>query len=86
MPLARVYSPFFPYPATEGAYQVILDQARSIAALGWEVELVCWLDGVDRLRARATRAAGLGELEFPRGVEAVHLGPSGPRRCEVRTA
>lgn len=38
----RIYSPLVPYPVTHGAAQVIFDQARSLAALGHQVELVCW--------------------------------------------
>ncbi len=38
----RIYSPFFPYPVTEGAFQVIYDQVRFFAHRGDEVELVIW--------------------------------------------
>ncbi len=37
----RIYSPFFPFPVTEGAYQVIYDQARTLAELH-EVEMLVW--------------------------------------------
>lgn len=38
----RIYSPRVPYPATDGAAQVIFDQARVLVTLGHEVELVSW--------------------------------------------
>lgn len=38
----RVYSPRVPYPAVDGASQVIFDQVRVLVALGHEVELVSW--------------------------------------------
>jgi glycosyltransferase involved in cell wall biosynthesis len=38
----RIYSPFVPFPVTEGAYRVIFDQTYSLLALGHQVELVTW--------------------------------------------
>jgi glycosyltransferase involved in cell wall biosynthesis len=43
-PLARVYSPFFPFPPIEGGRWVVVEQIRALAALGWRVELVTWLN------------------------------------------
>ena len=40
----RIYSPFLPYPVTEGAYRVIFDQVVSLLTLRHEVELVTWKD------------------------------------------
>lgn len=37
----RIYSPYFPYPVSEGAFQVIYDQARSLSQ-HHDVELICW--------------------------------------------
>lgn len=41
----RIYSPYFPFPITEGAFQVIYDQVRCFVAKGHSVELVFWLEG-----------------------------------------
>lgn|GEM_PF-816344 len=61
-PLARLYSPFFPFPPTEGGRWVVAEQARALAGLGWRVELVSWLDPMETLRA-AARSAVPAELE-----------------------
>lgn len=44
----RIYSPFYPYPVTEGAYQVIFDQAWTLAQRH-EVELVVWKSALDQV-------------------------------------
>ncbi len=38
----RIYSPSYPYPPTEGAFQVIFDQVNGLAGLGHEIELIVW--------------------------------------------
>ncbi len=43
----RVYSPYVPYPVTEGAFQVIHDQIRRLLEEGHEVELVVWKSNSD---------------------------------------
>jgi len=48
----RIYSPYFPYPSTEGAFQVIGDQARSLLELGHEVEMVVWKDGLHEIQKK----------------------------------
>lgn len=42
--LVRIYSPFNPYPPTEGSPRVIVSQVEGIRAGGAETELVTWLD------------------------------------------
>lgn len=37
----RIYSPYYPFPVTEGAYQVIYDQVLTLSANA-DVELVTW--------------------------------------------
>ena len=49
----RIYSPFLPYPVTEGAYRVIFDQAFSLLALGHDVELVTWKNSPGEFKSRA---------------------------------
>ena len=36
----RIYSPYFPFTMTEGAFQVISDQVLSLIQLGHQVEVV----------------------------------------------
>jgi polysaccharide biosynthesis protein PslH len=80
----RIYSPFFPYPPTDGALQVIYEQARALSQLGHEVEIVSWkgeaaancpLDVkivrlfADRARSRISRVVRM----FLRGVPSPEL-------------
>lgn len=44
----RVYCPYFPHPVTEGAYQVISDQIRSLGK-GNDIEVVTWKDSLKAL-------------------------------------
>lgn len=47
-----VFSPFFPFPVTEGAYRVILEQVSCLQKSGAAVNLVVWknqVEGVSRL-------------------------------------
>ncbi|MGZ3696796.1 MAG: hypothetical protein ACXWP5_01775, partial [Bdellovibrionota bacterium] len=50
----RIYSPFIPYPVTEGAFQVIQDQAKSLLEQGHEVELVSWKDSEAEFTRRSS--------------------------------
>ena len=45
----RIYYPWFPYPASEGSYHVVLQQALALEKLGFAVELVFWkTDGSEK--------------------------------------
>lgn len=47
----RIYSPFFPYPASEGAFVVIAGQVEGFLAAGHSVELVFWKGAADISKA-----------------------------------
>ena len=49
----RIYSPFFPFPITEGAFRVIFDQVISLQALHHEVELITWKNSREDLERRS---------------------------------
>jgi hypothetical protein len=57
----RIYSPFLPYPVTEGAYRVLFDQAFSLLALGHEVELVTWKNSPAEFEERSQLWRAWGE-------------------------
>ncbi len=59
----RIYSPFFPYPVTEGAFQVIYDQALGFARYH-DVELVVWKDSPEQIAQKAQ--AGIETIFGPR--------------------
>jgi hypothetical protein len=40
----RIYTPFLPFPPSEGGLQHIFNQIEALARLGHEVETVCWLN------------------------------------------
>jgi glycosyltransferase involved in cell wall biosynthesis len=61
----RLHYPFFPYPATEGSYQVVLDQARALDAAGFQVELVSWIDPPEEI---SRRLRSPGPVPFPERV------------------
>lgn len=48
----RIYSPFFPFPVTEGAFQVIFDQALGFARYH-DVELIVWKDSPEQVARKA---------------------------------
>ena len=66
----RIFSPFFPYPPSEGAFQVILGQIDQYIRNGDRVELVYWKTPVEAVE-RALRADWTEK--FPSGVEVVAL-------------
>ncbi|PWU19778.1 MAG: hypothetical protein C5B49_05220 [Bdellovibrio sp.] len=47
----RIYSPFLPYPVTEGAFQLIFEQVLGFAKYH-SVELVCWKDSFESLQSK----------------------------------
>lgn len=51
----RIFSPFFPFPAHEGAFQVIYEQAQGLCDLGFEVELVVWKSGPGEIEHKTER-------------------------------
>lgn len=48
----RIYSPYFPYPVTEGAFQVIFDQVLGFAKYH-DVELVIWKNSPQEVQKKA---------------------------------
>ena len=58
----RIYSPFLPFPITEGAYRVIYDQVFSLTSLGHEVELVTWKDSEGSFQTKRAHWARQGNL------------------------
>ncbi|HUP57345.1 MAG TPA: glycosyltransferase [Bdellovibrionota bacterium] len=69
----RIYSPSFPYPVREGAFQVAFDQIRSLVELGLSVELVVWKDTDRQIREKLAQPY----LEkFPEQVRVINLHPS----------
>jgi len=58
----RIYSPFLPYPVTEGAFRVIFDQVFTLLSLKHEVELVTWKDGDEAYQKKITQWIKLGAL------------------------
>ncbi len=50
----RIYTPFFPYPVTEGAFQVIADQISSFVRLHHQVEIITWKDSITEFKKRYT--------------------------------
>lgn len=46
----RIYSPYFPHPVSEGAFQVILEQVRGFAR-HHQVQLICWKGPVPQVKA-----------------------------------
>lgn len=73
----RIYSPFFPFPVTEGGFQVAYDQARTLAEAGWEVELVSWKDSPQRI---AEKLKAPSSVPFCKKILITHLSANGPRR------
>jgi glycosyltransferase involved in cell wall biosynthesis len=71
-PRARIYTPFFPFPFTEGSFPVIYDQARSLHELGWAVELVVWKDSPGEIARKL--GAGDGFLQELRITAATGAG------------
>ena len=64
----RIYSPFFPFPVTEGAYLVVADQLRYFSQQGHDVELVCWWPN------RASTTLEVAGSECPPRVRCILLG------------
>ena len=68
-PLVRIFSPFFPYPPTEGAFQVVIGQLHEFATQN-RVELIYW----KHTELEAAALSQLNSLEpFPENVTTVHL-------------
>lgn len=61
----RVYSPFYPFPVSEGAFQVIADQVRYLAEQG-PLELVVWKETKYSLEKKRACAP------LPPGVSLIH--------------
>ncbi len=57
--MIRIYTPYFPYPLTEGAFHVIHDQAKSLKQRGHRVELIHWKSPQQEpFTAKVLRVAG----------------------------
>ena len=65
----RIYSPFLPFPVTEGAYRVIFDQAVSLMSLQHEVELVTWKDSQSSFQSKLHQWSQHGSLPLIRRLE-----------------
>jgi hypothetical protein len=52
----RVYFPFFPYPFTEAAFQVVFNQLHDLVDLGHEVELCVWKDTTEDIEQKLARS------------------------------
>jgi glycosyltransferase involved in cell wall biosynthesis len=55
-PSIRIYFPTYPFPPREGAAQVVADQLKSLAELGFDVELVVWKESPGSLRKKRQEA------------------------------
>lgn len=70
----RIYSSHFPVPVSEGAFQVVFDQARALSILGFDVELVVWRDSENDVIERR-REIGVGADAIPPNVRVTCLDP-----------
>jgi hypothetical protein len=80
---ARIYAPFCSFPPVEGASQVIVEQARGLDSLGFDVEVLTWKGKIPKSGpAEAFRFKRLGNLpeEESRLSRMLRVGTSFARR------
>jgi glycosyltransferase involved in cell wall biosynthesis len=72
----RVYSPYFPFPVTEGSHHVVFEQLRALETARHDVELHCWKDSREAL---LRKQKALPADSFLRRLRLVHTPRPGLR-------